>query len=744
MFCCIGIQVVPRLKTLSLTSDDIAMICNRQFPEDLFSNVKVLRLLCYHNESEDFPFRFIERFFNLEKLFIGCSSFKELFPSVASIDCPEKDVGWQLRIRKLTLDALCNLKYIWNQGSPSDLLVENLKSLKVQRCDCLISLSESTASFRNLTTLFVTSCQILRSLFSSTTVQSLVHLQTMRIEQCKLLSEIVGDEGDGLGHAIVFSKLKVLKLKCLTRLASFCSANFTFEFPLLEEVMVVQCPNFETFCHGVVRTPSLQKRQLTEEDNLWHPAVELNNTINQLYKEMAGYAGLQELNLSDFPQLMEIWYKNPQEILDFKQLRELEICNCSNLTYLLTPSMALSLVTLERLKVQNSEMMEHIITGEGTMEADEKEMIFPQLKAINLESCSNLTSFCVGNYKLVFPLLAVMEVIDCPEMVTFASTFSTVQVKEAAEGESAERIRKEDIDPTEPFFSDQVSVPGLMFLVIHGMGSLNMIWDDKLDADSFYRLQMLWVASCEKLLNIFPITMLGRFKNLDVLEIRNCVSLEKIFQHQGPSASESQALKSSQSTMVETAINFVLPKVRRLILVGLPNLKSLYPQMHTTKWPSLETLVVFRCNQVQILASELLSYQRTSEATQLKSQNEHTLFWVNKATFPSLVELTVQRNDSMKVIWYSDDVKEGILYSKLETLKLKDLQRLESICSGSCNFEFPSLKDVLVMACPKMQTFSEGEVSTPKLQKVKLTEDEDEGCWGDGFKPRIVLVKNEW
>ncbi|GKV22629.1 hypothetical protein SLEP1_g32483 [Rubroshorea leprosula] len=98
----------------------------------------------------------------------------------------------------------------------------------------------------------------------------------------------------------------------------------------------------------------------------------------------------------------------------------------------------------------------------------------------------------------------------------------------------------------------------------------------------------------------------------------------------------------------------------------------------------------------------------------------------------------------MKVIWYSDDVKNGMLFSKLKTLKLKALPRLESICSGSCNFEFPSLKDVIVMECPSMQTFSKGEVSTPKLQKVKLTEDEDEGCWEDGVKPRIVFDEKEW
>ncbi|GLT98192.1 hypothetical protein SLE2022_157080 [Rubroshorea leprosula] len=551
-------KVIPRLEKLSLTSDDIAMICTRQFPEGLFSNVKVLRVLCYHSELTVFPLFFIGRYFNLKKLFIGCSSFKELFPSVASIDCQEKDARCHLRIRKLKLDALPYLKYIWSQGSASDLLVQNVESLKVLGCDNLISLSESTPSFRNLTTLLVEGCQGLRNLFSIATAQNLVQLQSITVENCHFLTEIVGGEGDGLDFedVIVFSKLKVLKLKCLTRLASFCSANFTIIFPLLEEVMVAQCANFETFCHGIVRTPSLQRIQLTQEDDVGRPVVELNDTINQVYKEKVGFSGLQYLNLSDFPQLVEIWNKNPHEILDFKQLCVLEICNCSDLKYLLTPSMALSLISLEEMKVENCEMMEQIITEEETTEVDEKEIIFPLLKTINLKSCPNLRSFYVRNYKLECPSLSRMKLLDCPKMVTFASTFSTVQ--EAA-GVSAERNGKEVIDiPIAAFFGDQ-------------------------------------------------------------------------------------------------------------------------------------------------------------------------------ATFPSLEELIVVRNERLKEIWHGDDVKDGIVFTKLESLQLKVLPKLESFCSGNCNFEFPSLADVIVMECPNMLTFSEGEVSTPKLQKVKLTENStDEGIWQEG------------
>ncbi|GKV26374.1 hypothetical protein SLEP1_g35694 [Rubroshorea leprosula] len=887
---------IPRLEKLSLTSDDIAMICTRQFPEDLFSNVKVLRVLCYHSELTVFPLFFIERFFNLEELFIGCSGFKELFPSVASIDCQEEDAKWHLRIRKLKLDALFNLKYIWSQGSASDLLVQSVESLKVRGCANLISLSESTPSFRNLTTLFVERCQGLRNLFSFATAQSLVQLQSITVQNCHFLTEIVGGEGDGLDleEVIVFSKLKVLKLECLTRLASFCSANFTFKFPLLEKVMVAQCVNFVTFCHGVVRTPRLQRIQLTQEDNAGRPVVELNDTINQLYKEKVGFSGLQYLKLSDFPQLVEIWNKDPQEILDFKQLCVLEICNCSDLKYLLTPSMTLSLVSLIGMKVKNCEMMEQIVTEEEATGEDEKEMIFPLIKTINLESCPNLTSFCVGNYKLECPSLTWMKLLDCPKMVTFASTFSTVQVKEAAEGGAAERIGKEVIDiPTAPFFSDEVEFssfleltlssmnmrqifqeqlltmslvvhsvehlilkecgnlkylftssmikslvqlksleirdcvmmkevivnegltkeeslllakletltleglpkltrfcsgnyfefgfltflhiikcplletfisnsnvgemshmteskivegastlslfdvkvgfPRLKHLVLKDMESLNLIWDNQLNAESFHKLDQLLVESCEKLSNIFSIIMLGRLQNLDKLKIENCVSLETIFEPPGLNASETQALKIGQSNSFGATPNFVFPKVTHLLLKGLPSLKSICPGIYFTVWSSLKELVIFGCNQVQILASELLSYQRTCRENQLENHNQCPLFLVSKATFPSLEELIVERNESMKEIWHGDDVKDGIVFTKLESLQLKVLPKLESFCSGNCNFEFPSLADVTVMECPNMLTFSEGEVSTPKLQKVKLTENStDEGIWQEG------------
>ncbi|GKV01643.1 hypothetical protein SLEP1_g14182 [Rubroshorea leprosula] len=294
-------KVFPKLENLSLTSDDVAMIFDEQLPRDLFCNVKVLRLLSYRDKSPVFSIRFLQCFRKLEKLDVAISDLEELFPSEGDANGQENCVGTQLHVRELNLQFLKNLRHICNQDSRgADLILQNLKILKVKLCSGLISLTASTVPFHNLTTLDVQHCEGLRNLVSFTTAQSLVQLETMSITYCNSLTEVVGDERNGLEDEIVFMKLKVLKLMQLTKLTSFCSRlNFAFKFPCLECLVVSECPNMETFCKGVLKTPMLQRISLNDNDEE-RLVGELNSTINQLYEEMVGYAGLSHLNSSSF------------------------------------------------------------------------------------------------------------------------------------------------------------------------------------------------------------------------------------------------------------------------------------------------------------------------------------------------------------------------------------------------------------------------------------------------------------
>ncbi|GKV28975.1 hypothetical protein SLEP1_g37957 [Rubroshorea leprosula] len=47
------------------------------------------------------------------------------------------------------------------------------------------------------------------------------------------------------------------------------------------------------------------------------------------------------------------------------------------------------------------------------------------------------------------------------------------------------------------------------------------------------------------------------------------------------------------------------------------------------------------------------------------------------------------------VVCLDDDVKDGIIFTKLEYLQLEGLPRLARFCSGVCNFEFPDLEVVI-------------------------------------------------
>ncbi|GKV19444.1 hypothetical protein SLEP1_g29705 [Rubroshorea leprosula] len=355
------------------------MIFDEQFPRDLFCNVKVLCLLTYKDKSLLCSIRFLQCFRKLEKLHVADDGLEELFPSEGDANGQENRVGTQLHIRELNLEGLYNLRHICNQDlRGADLILQNLKILKVIFCYGLISLTASTVPFHNLTTLDVQCCPGLRNLVSCSTTQSLVQLETMSIAYCNSLTKIVGDERDGLEDEIIFKKLKVLKLRQLKKLSSLCSRlNFAFKFPCLECLVVSGCPNMETFCKGVIETPMLQRILLNDYDE-GRLVGELNGIINQLYEE-------------------------------------------------------------KEISVQNCEMIEKIIIEEEVIEVPVNKMKFPWLWSLTLKYSPNLTSFIVGSYKLEFPSLLSIDMDNCPKMVSF-STFSIMREKETTVGGSEERL----------------------------------------------------------------------------------------------------------------------------------------------------------------------------------------------------------------------------------------------------------------------------------------------------------------
>ncbi|KAK6243859.1 hypothetical protein QUC31_010268 [Theobroma cacao] len=155
---------------------------------------------------------------------------------------------------------------------------------------------------------------------------------------------------------------------------------------------------------------------------------------------------------------MVLWNENLPGVLDFKNLKSLEVYGCNRLKYIFTFSMALDLQQLKEIKVKDCLMMEHIITNDGE-EAATLTIMFPWLQFVTLESCLNLTSFYSGINPLECPSLKEIILVDCPKIFAFASTISREQGPEKFDGGYMKRNGKGiPNDSVAPFFSDKVSL----------------------------------------------------------------------------------------------------------------------------------------------------------------------------------------------------------------------------------------------------------------------------------------------
>ncbi|XP_058002768.1 uncharacterized protein LOC110637807 [Hevea brasiliensis] len=269
-------KVIPNLEELTLGSKEITMICQGHFA-DLFNKLKFLGLFFFPDTSA-FPFDLLQKFPNMEKLHVCFSDFEERFPY--GVHCEERNARALAQIRYLRLEGLPKMGHMWSPESPLAHVLPNLETLEIRSCYGLVSLAPYTASFQNLTTLYVGQCEIFVNIVTLSTARWMVNLTKMHVSECSNVREIIlnGGDEDQQQSEIIFGKLGSICLDCLESLTSF------YPVPSLVEVWVIHCPKMSVFTQGVLSTPKLKAIYSEESDKLiWKK--DLNNTINQLHKE---------------------------------------------------------------------------------------------------------------------------------------------------------------------------------------------------------------------------------------------------------------------------------------------------------------------------------------------------------------------------------------------------------------------------------------------------------------------------
>ncbi|KAH9688609.1 putative disease resistance protein [Citrus sinensis] len=418
--------------------------------------------------------------------------------------------------------------------------------------------------------------------------------------------------------------------------------------------------------------------------------------------------GIEDLTLDGLPDIKNILCELGRE--GFPHLNRLEIGRNGNIVRLVdtmdcTPARTTAFPLLESLFLRDLRNLEEICRGPLTAES------FSKLKTIRMEGCDKL--------KKVFPLvigrglqqLQSIEVSSCQNMeVIFAAERGD---------ESSNNNGSEVIELTQLRKLELRSLPQLTSFCT---GDLHF---EKV----FPNLEELRVD--EKHICLFPEDWLCKFKCLDVWldESSTILSLDDFLQrfHTIKILSiggNNQALYTSFKN-VENGMNAIVRGINHR-----RDLKQIFKQ-ESTNTNDLEKLEIFECDNLINLVPSSISFQNLTTLTVGLCHGMINV--LTSSTARSLVRLRQMRISCCEMITEivadEDDqgdnyaAKDEIVFSELKELELWDLESLTSfICSGNnCAFEFPSLETLLVDRCPNMKIFSEGELSTPKLQKVQLS-----------------------
>ncbi|KAF2294542.1 hypothetical protein GH714_012397 [Hevea brasiliensis] len=668
----------------------------------------------------------------------------------------DRDTTWIYTGEKFRAIRVDNLKQVWDEDSRLKPVLQHLETLSVKCCNSLTNMVPSSSSFPNLATLEVSFCDGLVNLITVSTAKTMVQLTKMTVSGCNKMTEIVTSDGDDhTGDEIIFNKLQILELTHLSSLISFCLGNHAFNFPSLENVKVNECLQMRIFSFGVLNTPKLRGIELTNQQHwegnlnatiesslsmtyfqaskfpeLWHGGnqgrlfhnvqsltvdqcaisdipvpANLLQFLNKLEKLQVEYCDsaeivfdleglfvddghtellpqLSKLRLANMPMLRHLWNKDPLGILEFNKLRLLHVENCNSLKNIFTWSTALCLMQLEEIKLSNCNTIEEIIEKEGLEEATSSadKMILPSLKFVYLECLPKFSSFYSGSSNLECLSLKKLSIYECPSMKNVFGTLLRLHRPNTNDEGREQRLDNEGFDTllTTPFCHKMF--PNLEELSLDKKSAITIL-QSQFPTDFFSQVKVLQLR-CFPNKSLVPLfSLLPGFPNLQNLVVLHS-SLKQLFPFEG-------FVGDQEDTTA-------FPRIRALKLKNLDDLKHVWEsdcQLHNPLFQSLKNLEIESCGNLIFLVP-------------------------SSASFRNLKALKVSECNALINIVTTSTAKNEIVFSKMKTLQLEDLQSLTSFCLGSYTFKFPSLEQLTVRKCPKLRIFTAGVSSTPKLRGV--------------------------
>ncbi|KAL6212644.1 hypothetical protein ACLB2K_017862 [Fragaria x ananassa] len=206
----------PVLTKLEIRSMNLKGIWNIQLSAESFCELKSLRVKECRELLYLVPTHMQNRLRKLDSISVTyCASLEEIFEH-----------------RKLIVD---------DAGDAAAVPVSESENQGMQ-INKMMSFKQSHQDFQNLSVLSVDFCNKLRTLIPPSIARGLVKLQSLVINNCWKIEEIVAAvEGEETEDDIMFPQLRTLSLCSLYNLGSFSQGKYNFKWPLLEDIGIINC-----------------------------------------------------------------------------------------------------------------------------------------------------------------------------------------------------------------------------------------------------------------------------------------------------------------------------------------------------------------------------------------------------------------------------------------------------------------------------------------------------------------------
>ncbi|KAF3958232.1 hypothetical protein CMV_016837 [Castanea mollissima] len=462
-------------------------------------------------------------------------------------------------------------------------------------------------------------------------------------------------------------------------------------------------------------------------------STEIQYIINLVGFQRTVFPLLEFLSLDNMTNLEKICHGHGQLAMgSFCSLKKLEVSNCDELKFVFSLTMLGCFSQLQEIVIENCKVMSAIVAKERKHEI--------QVNDSTDDVKTNIADFSQ---------LRSLDLQNLPNLMGFYS----------------------DVD-SQLLFSEKVAFSNLEKINIKGIHNLKMLWHNQLVPNSFCKLNQFYVKKCESLMNIFPPNMLTRLQNLEELKIKDCNSVEEVFEVRGENVDEicdkgspqlrhltlinlpklkhvwtsdlkailtfqnlcrvkvsrcktlkslfpvsvAKSLEQLESLHIndcelveeivtleeglETMTKFVFPQITSLTLQSLPELKCFHFRKHTSKWPSLKSLTISKCDKVKIVASNELSFTEIDELGDHVSVQQ-PLFLIEKVAFFNLETIFINGINNLKMLWHNQLVSDSIC--KIKKLHVGSCKNLMNVFPPNMLRRLQNLEELKIEDCNSVE-----------------------------------------